>query len=187
MPRQHDAGCPSRPHGKCRRLLLPTRPRLGCPCLRPCVQVERQLKLRLDPQKAKMLERARAMGATVAPEFEQGARRQEGPLPPPPPPPVCKHARPSGPACPALLGTRGATCDQRVVRAAGAGRCSLARALVVLPPCLPVLVCCQVVPCCIVLPCMPLPLLRATQTALWGCLQLARAALLQPQLTTMRM
>lgn len=85
MPRQHDAGCPSRPHGKCRRLLLPTRPRLGCPCLRPCVQVERQLKLRLDPQKAKMLERARAMGATVAPEFEQGARRQEGPLPPPPP------------------------------------------------------------------------------------------------------
>ncbi len=40
-----------------------------------CPQVERQLKLKLDPQKAKMLERARAMGATVAPEFEQGACR----------------------------------------------------------------------------------------------------------------
>lgn len=35
-------------------------------------EVESKRRLRLDPAKARMLERARAMGAQVAPEYEGG-------------------------------------------------------------------------------------------------------------------
>lgn len=35
-------------------------------------EVEAKLKLKLDPVRAKMLERARAMGAQLAPEYREG-------------------------------------------------------------------------------------------------------------------
>jgi hypothetical protein len=39
-------------------------------------EVESKRRLRLDPAKARMLERARAMGAQVAPEYREGGRKE---------------------------------------------------------------------------------------------------------------